>query len=258
MLSNKSLALIDDKENYKSQYNHSENIKLILVKTHSNKTKNQTVYKEKEIITNDISRISSHNSTYQYNFTKEEIFSNLISLVPKEVDDGRMKAFLMAPLPQGKTMMCQIKIVVKTKLGKILPKYHVCLNSNQKVMMTAHKKLKATSFDYQIYQANNDYDIISEVYMGRVSSNFLKNKFSFYDEGKKYNKTKNSNEYRQQYGHAMYPINFVKSGPRIMKVILPSLNNSDEIIEFKPTSVLNFTYLGKRFIRRSIQTFRKQ
>ncbi len=81
----------------------------------------------------------------------------------------------------------------------------------------------------------NDLNTNSPGYLGKVRSNFLGTEFRIYDTGENPGKAKTFNKIRKELGGILYESNLLGArGPRKIRVLIPSLKENGEPIEWKP------------------------
>ena len=103
-----------------------------------------------------------------------EIYNSVVSPIKPILFKMDLIKFIMSPLIEDKMLICDLKI---TKAGLSLPKFSLCINTNQLLIMKAEKNFKLCFVEYKIYVIiqNNRH------YIGKIKSNMFRNKFSFFD-----------------------------------------------------------------------------
>lgn len=137
-------------------------------------------------------------------YSKSEMMRKITSMLYKNIHQSDLSYFLMNPLPKNKTLLCKIKKVETKFLDKFYPRYDLYLNSNGKFLLSAQKVFKTSSSTYLISRSQSDFDLGSENYVGKISSNFLVTEFNFFGRGKKPTKETSIEQCRTQYGSAIY------------------------------------------------------
>lgn len=112
---------------------------------------------------------------------KKEFFSSINSFSLKKTAHYSREYFLM-PILQDETLLCKIKIQKnKNKLGILYPVYTLHINNSDKFIMAAKKVNFASRSDYLFSIEENNFDIKSQSFLGRLYSNFLGNIFILKD-----------------------------------------------------------------------------
>ncbi len=99
------------------------------------------------------------------------------------------KEYFLNPILKDESLICKIKIQTKNKFGSLYPIYTLHIDSSDKFLLAA-KKVKITSSSLYLFSLDeNNFDVKSEDYLGKLKSNFLGTKFNIFDY-----KDKNINE----------------------------------------------------------------
>lgn len=102
------------------------------------------------------------------------IYNSVVSPMKPILFKMDLIKFIVSPLTEDKMLICDLKI---TKAGLALPKFSLCINTNQLLIMKAEKTFKLCFVEYKIYVIiqNNRH------YLGKIKSNMFRNKFYFFD-----------------------------------------------------------------------------
>ncbi|CAD8058431.1 unnamed protein product [Paramecium primaurelia] len=145
------------------------------------------------------------------------------------------KHFLLNPAQKGGMIQCTIKRD-RSGMCRFYPKYHMHFSNGFLYLMSAKKRACNNTSNYIISQSRDDMEK-SDNFLGKVRSNFMGTEFILYDSGLNPEKTKDPQKFRQQLGVVQYESNLLGAkGPRKMVVLLPNLNDRDQLYEFKPSN----------------------
>ncbi|CAD8160111.1 unnamed protein product [Paramecium pentaurelia] len=155
-------------------------------------------------------------------------------LLSIEFPNGK-KHFLLNPAPKGGMIQCTIKRD-RSGMSRFYPKYHLHISNGFMYLMSAKKRACNNTSNYIISMSREDLDKGNN-FIGKVRSNFMGTEFILYDAGLNPEKTKDQSKIRQQLGIIQYESNLLGSkGPRKMVVLLPNLDEREQIYVFKPTN----------------------
>ncbi|CAD8076104.1 unnamed protein product [Paramecium sonneborni] len=154
------------------------------------------------------------------------------ALISIEMLHGK-KYFLLNPSPKGGMIQCTIKRD-KSGMSRFYPKYHIHLSNGFQYLMSAKKRACNNTSNYIISMSREDLEK-GDNFIGKVRSNFMGTEFILYDAGFNPDKTKDQSKIRQQLGIVQYESNILGSkGPRKMVVLLPKLDEREQLYVFKP------------------------
>jgi len=89
-------------------------------------------------------------------------------------------------------------------MERLYPKYYVSINNNEKFLMAGRKRPNNTTPNYIITMDNEVFDKNSNLYLGKLRSNFLGTEFQIYNTGKNPDDTKNFDDVRAHLGCIKY------------------------------------------------------
>ncbi|CAD8064639.1 unnamed protein product [Paramecium sonneborni] len=155
-------------------------------------------------------------------------------LISIDMPHGK-KHFLLNPAPRGGMIQCTIKRD-RSGMSRFYPKYHLHVSNGFLYLMSAKKRACNNTSNYIISMSREDLEK-GDNFIGKVRSNFMGTEFILYDAGLNPDKTKDQSKLRQQLGIVQYESNILGSkGPRKMVVLLPNLDEREQLYVFKPTN----------------------
>ncbi|CAD8074678.1 unnamed protein product [Paramecium sonneborni] len=202
---------------------------------------NELIDKQQQIIEkpNEDQQLQQQQQQQQQQDQQQQIQQKQTSPYPKPLASISMphgnKHFFLNPAQKGGMIQCTIKRD-RSGMCRFYPKYHLHISNGFSYLMSAKKRACNNTSNYIISQSREDMEK-SENFLGKVRSNFMGTEFVLYDSGLNPEKTKDPQKYRQQLGIVQYESNILGTkGPRKMVVLLPNLNERDQLYEFKPSN----------------------
>ena len=156
------------------------------------------------------------------------------------MDLSDMRKFLMSPVPKGAgVVQCYIRRN-KSGVNKLFPQYTMFLKDQDRFLLASKKRPNNKTSNYLISMSADDLSRDGANYLGKLRSNFVGTEFQVFDDGrnpKDESDVGGSSAIRRELGSVIYAANVLGSrGPRKMQVAIPSVDENDQIMEWRPSA----------------------
>ncbi|CAD8074270.1 unnamed protein product [Paramecium primaurelia] len=133
--------------------------------------------------------------------------------------------FLNTPIPKGKTLECDVKII-KGWFGRH-QHYNFYHSNTNKLLLSVKKQQCPGSNKFQLSKSEMEIDLV-----GTLESNFIGTEFILYSNGLSYKKSNDLKTLRRELVFIQYEYQILKTRRNLFKAYIPSL------IEGKPQKII--------------------